>query len=101
MLLNAMNFYNNDVKTRCIFLKTPGDVFAADMFYHSNCLRTYFRPFEKKCDAVLKNIAQSNNRMEIDENSRAVFEFLDFNSIELNIDSPKECFLTTEEPKSC
>ena len=38
LFLDALNFYKDEVQTRCTFLDTAGDVFAADVFYHRNCL---------------------------------------------------------------
>ncbi|KAG0716180.1 hypothetical protein GWK47_010311 [Chionoecetes opilio] len=41
LFVDALNFYKDEVKTRCASLDTAGDVFAADIFYHGNCLRQY------------------------------------------------------------
>ena len=41
LFLDALNFYKDEVQTRCTFLDTAGNVFAADVFYHGNCLHKY------------------------------------------------------------
>ena len=37
--LSAFKYNGDEVSTKCIFLKSIGDIFAADIYYHSNCLR--------------------------------------------------------------
>ena len=45
----AAYMFNKDaVYKRCIFLKTPGDIFAADIVSHKNCMRWYIKTFETK-----------------------------------------------------
>ena len=55
--LAAINFYNDDVHRRCIFCTTAGDVFAADIYYHDNCLKGYFSKFDRD----LKKVNDFNN----------------------------------------
>ena len=38
----------DDVQTKCILWKTPGNVFAADVMYHENCLSGYVLKFKFK-----------------------------------------------------
>ena len=45
--LAAINFYKDDVYRRCIFCNTAGDIFAADICYHDNCLKGYFSQFDR------------------------------------------------------
>ena len=40
-LIKAANFNKDSVHTRIVFLRTDGDVFAADMMHHKNCLNKY------------------------------------------------------------
>ena len=45
-LLSSARFFKDDVQTRCILWKTPGDAFAADVIYHKNCLSGYVLKFK-------------------------------------------------------
>ena len=44
-LLKAASFNKDSVHTQCILFKIVGDVFAADVMYHSNCLNKNFKKF--------------------------------------------------------
>ena len=39
LLLSAVKFNKDDVHTRCILYKVPGNVFAADVMYHKKCFK--------------------------------------------------------------
>ena len=45
--LAALKFNKDAVYTRCVFFKTVGDIYAADIKYHSNCMSGYFLQFER------------------------------------------------------
>ena len=45
-LLLAMKFFKDDVFTRWAVIQNEGDVFAADINYHSNCLSSYILYFK-------------------------------------------------------
>ena len=53
-LLKAAAFNKDSVQTRIIFMKTVGDVFAADIMYHNNCLIKYFMQFQRDVDALME-----------------------------------------------
>jgi len=78
LFLDALNFYKDEVKTRCAFLDTAGDVFAADVFYHGNCFRQYLLKYNRQIDALFENIQRSNEAATIDLNCKRVFDSLDF-----------------------
>ena len=77
LFLDAINFYNDEVKTRCVFLSTAGDVFAADVLYHGNCLQQYLLKYNRQVDALFQNIKRSNQVATIDLNCKHVFDSLD------------------------
>ena len=52
LFLSAIK-YNKDVYTRCSLLQNIGDVFAADVMYHKNCLSSYLRRFEREIEEIL------------------------------------------------
>jgi hypothetical protein len=78
LFIDALNFYNDEVKTRCVFLDAAGDVFAADILYHGNCLRQYLLKYKRQVDALFENIERSNQAATIDLNCKRVFDSLDF-----------------------
>ena len=68
LFLDALKFYNDEVMTRCDFLNTAGDVFAADILYHRNYLRQYLLKYNRQVVVLF------------DLNCRHVFHNLDFNT---------------------
>ena len=47
-VLLAMKFFKVDVFTRCAVTQNEGDVFAADIMYHSNCLSSCILGFKRE-----------------------------------------------------
>ena len=45
--LAAFKFNKDEVYTRCIFYQTVGDIYAADILYHTNCMSSYLLQFER------------------------------------------------------
>ena len=52
-LLSATRFFKDDVHTRCVLLESPGDVFAADIPYHKNCMSSYILKFKRELEWVM------------------------------------------------
>ena len=69
-LLSAMKFFKDDTYRRCIVLETPGDVFAADILYHSNCLSNYLLKFKREVELII----DGKDDLDIDEKTDAVFK---------------------------
>ena len=44
-LLKGATFNKDSVYIRCILFKSAGDVYAADVMYHNNCLNKYIKKF--------------------------------------------------------
>ena len=53
LFLSAIKFNKGEVFTRCILLGSPGDIFAADIVYHKNCLSNYLRKFEREVKMIM------------------------------------------------
>ena len=53
LFLPAIKFDKDEVFTRCILLGSPGDIFAADIMYHKNCLSNYLRKFEPEVEMIM------------------------------------------------
>ena len=49
-------FFKDDVQTRCIFWKAPGNVFAAVVMYHKYCLSGYVLKFKGKVEIIMRDI---------------------------------------------
>ena len=52
-LLAASRYFKDDVFTRCSLLNKPGDVFAADVLYHKNCLSSYTLKFKRELQVLI------------------------------------------------
>ena len=39
--IKAYNFDKDEVYNKCSLYKTPGDVFALDIYAHKNCMKKY------------------------------------------------------------
>ena len=56
--LAAYQFNKDDVYRRCVFFKTVGDIFAADLLYHRNCMSGYLLQFDRDLSRIkeLRNV---------------------------------------------
>ena len=50
--LSAIKFNKEEVFTRCILCKAVGDIFAADVMYHKNCMTNYMK-FQRDVGEIL------------------------------------------------
>ena len=71
-LLQASRYFKDDVNTRCILLQSPGDVFAADVYYHNKCFTAYIIKFKRDIEALLatdfcEDINDNNTKLVINE----------------------------------
>ena len=53
LFLFAIKFNKEAVYTRCALLESCGDVYAADIMYHKNCLSNYLRKFERDFEEII------------------------------------------------
>ena len=53
LFLSAVKFNKDEVFILCILLGSPGDIFAADIMYHKNCLSNYLRKFEREIKMIM------------------------------------------------
>ena len=61
-LLNAAEL-NRDVYTRIVFCYEGGakDIYARDIHYHANCLRKYFRDYDRRIDSIMVNLEKEED----------------------------------------
>ena len=50
-----MKFFKDDVFTRCAVIQNEGDVFAADIINHSNCLSSYILRFKRELRQLIND----------------------------------------------
>ena len=55
-LPSAARFFKDDVQTRCIFWKTPGDVFETNAMDNKNCLSGYVLKFKGEVELLMRDI---------------------------------------------
>ena len=55
--LSAIKFNKDEVFTRCILCKAVGDIFAADVMYHKNCMTNYIMKFQRDVSEILDDNA--------------------------------------------
>ena len=70
LFIRAVKFNKDNVYSRCSIYETPGDIFAADIIYHRNCMSQYILTFQRDIEDVM-------NYSDIDINSnmtQLVFE---------------------------
>ena len=51
--LSAIKFDEDKVFTRCIFCKTVGDIFAADVIYHTSSMANYIVKIQRDVSEIL------------------------------------------------
>ena len=54
-LISAMRFFKDEVYDRCVLLETAGDIFAADIKYHSNCLSNHLLKFKREVELIVND----------------------------------------------
>ena len=65
LFVSAINFIKNKVFTRCILLGSAGDIFAANIMHHKNCLSNYLRKFEREVEMIVNPPLDSAENVEI------------------------------------
>ena len=62
-LLNASELNRDDVYTRIVFCYEGGakDKYARDIHYHANCLRKYFREYDRRIDSIMVNLEKEED----------------------------------------
>ena len=53
-LIKAANFNKGSVHTTTVFLKIAGNVFAADVMHHKNCLNKYIKLFQRDVETLME-----------------------------------------------
>lgn len=77
-LLLAMKYFKDDVDKRCVFLETVGDIFAADLVYHSNCLSNYILRFKRDIELLMNDKDDLDEAEGSDKIFKDLMENLDF-----------------------
>ena len=54
--IHAYNFIKDEVYTRCVLYKTPGDIYAADLYAHKDCTRKYVKTYADAIRKIIQNL---------------------------------------------
>lgn len=87
-LLNAAMLFKDHVYTETASMCNVGDVFAADIHYHDNCCKAYFRKYHSKIEEVMSNL-------EIEESVAAGDDSLKARFLALELDFSKSAYSLT------
>lgn len=87
-LLNAAMLFKDCVYTETATMSNVGDVFAADIHYHGNCWKAYFRKYHTKIDEIMKNL-------EMEDSVAATDDFLKARFLSLELDFTKSAYSLT------
>ena len=49
------------VFTRCSLYKCPGDIYAADLYYHNQCMSRYILQYKRRVNLVLDHLADDES----------------------------------------
>ena len=53
IFLKTCKFFDDDRYRKCIYLKGPNCVYAADIHYHKACMSEYLRKFKQEFETIL------------------------------------------------
>ena len=72
LFLSAIIFNKDEIFNRYLLLGSPGDIFAADIMCHKNCLSNYLRKFEREVEMITNPPLGSAKNVEINNISQKV-----------------------------
>lgn len=77
--VSAMLFNEDHIYRKFVYCKTAGDIFAADIYYHSNCMILYLRKYERQIEKLLHNLHREDLEINADDDLTSLFGSLDWN----------------------
>ena len=82
IFVQAYTHNQDDVYRRCIFYKTSGDVFAADLYAHKVCMNLYMLRFSRELYDTLESLKEIEQEEAGDEATQIAFDYV-FNQLKL------------------
>lgn len=73
-----MRYFKDDVNKRCVLLETIGDIFAADLTYHSNCLSNDILEFKREVEILMNDQDDLDETENVDEIFKDLMKNFDF-----------------------
>ena len=66
LFISAYKFNKDCIYTRCLY-QTVGDLFAADLMYHSNCMSNYILKFRRELQEIIdvEDEQEENQRVQV------------------------------------
>ena len=59
----AYNLNADAVFSRCAIYRNEGDIFAADIMYHNNCMAKYILQYQRKVDLLLTHVEEDDQQL--------------------------------------
>ena len=89
--LSAMAFNEDDLRRQYIYCQSVGDIFAADIYYHSACMSSYLLSYERQVEKLMNNFLRESEENIHDDGLKEVFEKLDFQTQAYKLTDITEC----------
>ena len=58
--LSAMKYNNDEITKKYIYCTTVGDIYAADVMYHGNCMTNYLKKYERNVNQLIQNMQRED-----------------------------------------
>ena len=82
LFIQAYNFNQDDVQSRCILYRTSVYIFAADLYVHKNCMRLYILQFSRHIYGTLESLKEIEAEEAKEEKTQEAFNRV-FGQLEL------------------
>lgn len=89
-LISEMRFFRDDIYDRCVLLETAGDIFAADIKYHSNCLSNFLLKFKRKVELIVNDKHDFTKTEDIDQMFRDILEQIDLQHQAIHVSTVRD-----------
>ena len=84
LFIQAYTYNKDDVYTRCVFWRTAGDIFAADLYAHKSCMKWYLKQYSNHIHDTLESLreieAEETNETKVQEAFDSVCDQLELTS---------------------
>ena len=82
LFIQAYTFNKDDVYRRCILYRTSGDVFAADLYAHKDCMKLYIVQFSRTIYDTLESLKEIEEGEAKEQKTQEAFDLV-FGQLEL------------------
>ena len=89
-LISSTRFFKDEVCDRCILLETAGDIFAADIKYHSNCLSNYLLKFKREVEWIVNGEHDFTKNKDLDQIFWDILEQIDLQHQAIHVSTVRD-----------